>query len=190
MEKQKEGFENNREILDVKNAVHQRSTPEGIPPGLEDAPSPTEAPAQKEEREVPVRDISHMKPTFKSQSQPIQHTNFQEPSPERASYDMIEEIAESIVGEKWDELIRGFGDLKLWKEKMDTDLAGTKQEILRVQNRFENLQKAVLGKVSEYGEGIQDLGAEIKALEKVLGNIIAPLTKNIKDLERVTQKIK
>jgi septation ring formation regulator EzrA len=115
--------------------------------------------------------------------------NFSEPSPERASYDMIEEIAESIVGEKWEELVRGVGDLKLWKEKIDTDLAGVKQEIVRVQNRFENLQKAVLGKVSEYGEGIQDLGAEIKALEKVLGNIISPLTKNIKDLERVTKKL-
>ncbi len=189
MEKEKEGFENSKEILDVKNAVHQRTTPEGIPPGLEDAPSPTRATEQKEEKELPVRDISHVKPTFKAQSQPAQQMNFSEPSPERASYDMIEEIAESIVGEKWDELIRGFGDLKLWKEKIDTDLGGVKQEIVRVQNRFENLQKAVLGKVSEYGEGIQDLGAEIKALEKVLGNIIAPLTKNIKDLERVTKKI-
>ena len=180
----KERPDESRDLLDVKNAVEPRATPEGIPPGLEDAPSPTK------EKEVPVKDISHVKPSFQKQQQPAQQMNFPEPSAERASYDMIEEIAESIVGEKWDELIRGIGDLKLWKEKIDTDLAGVKQEIVRVQNRFENLQKAVLGKVSEYGEGIQDLGSEIKALEKVLGKIIAPLTKNVKDLERVTKKIK
>ena len=188
MERQKAGFGKYRELLDVKNAVEPRTSPEGIPPGLEDAPSPSQEPIRKE-KDVQVRDISHTRPSFKAQPQQAQQMNFSEPSPERASYDMIEEIAESIVGEKWEELVRGVGDLKLWKEKIDTDLAGVKQEIVRVQNRFENLQKAVLGKVSEYGEGIQDLGAEIKALEKVLGNIISPLTKNIKDLERVTKKL-
>ena len=190
MERRKEGFEEDRELLDVKNAVEPRIAPKGIPPGLEDAPSPSQEQAYQKEREIPVREVSNIRPSFKTQSQPVQQTSFSEPPPERASYDMIEEIAESIVGEKWDELIRGVGDLKLWKEKIDTDLSGVKQEIVRVQNRFENLQKAILGKVSEYGEGIQDLGAEIKALEKVLGNIIAPLTKNIKDLEKVTNKLK
>ena len=106
------------------------------------------------------------------------------------STDMVQEITESIVDEKWDELMDRVGDLRLWKEKINSDMTSIKQEILRTQNRFENLQKAVLGKVHDYNENIININNEMKALEKVFEKILQPMTENVKELSKITNKLK
>jgi len=180
---------------DISNAFDQASLKNEInqgynkPLSLDEVPSPSD---YQEETE-PI-DLGMSMPTSPSRVQtPIQtmHSTTFAPEPAgRASYEMVEQIAESVIAEKWEDMVKNIGDLRLWKERVETDLAGVKQEILRVQSRFENLQKAVLGKVGEYSQGITDLNAEIKAMEKVFERILGPLTKSVKDLEKVTEKIK
>ncbi len=193
------------DISTIKSAINAPSfgnTPEGIPAGLEDAPSPSMQKNPAKEREsIPLKPMTHPQPAPQMIQRPIQPTQttstipaegtpqISEPSPERASFDVIEEIAESIISEKWEDLVKNVGDLKLWKERIDTDVSGIKQEIIRTQTRIENLQNAVMGKVSEYGEGINDVSSELRALEKVMEKIINPLTKSVKDLERITTKL-
>jgi hypothetical protein len=164
----------------VKNEISPLPTAAALNPDDVPAPSQTPEPQQEEmPRQQPQQETM----------QPSTPTFAPEPAG-RANYEMMEEMAESIVSEKWEDMVRNVGDLRLWKEKVETDLAGIKQEVLRTQSRFENLQKAVLGKVSEYSQGITDLNSEIKAMEKVFEKILGPLTKNVKDLEKVTQKLK
>ncbi len=110
--------------------------------------------------------------------------------PPRFSQDQIQQLVESVVKEKWEELTSNIGNIVIWKEKVKSEIISIKQEIIRFEERFENLQKSVLGKVDEYSSGIKDVGSEIRALEKVLQKILVPLTDNIKELERVTSKIK
>ncbi|MBS3134860.1 hypothetical protein J4406_00600 [Candidatus Woesearchaeota archaeon] len=111
------------------------------------------------------------------------------PQPQ-VSTDYIQKIAEEIVEEKWDDLMSKVGDVRLWKDKIDTEITSIKQEIMRTQNHFSSLQKAVLGKVSEYNENILDINTEMKALEKVFEKILTPLTNNIKELNKITDKLK
>jgi len=144
------------------------------PLALMSAPSPS----QSAEQEMPQQDFSAPEPS-----------GFAPEPLERASYDAIEEIAESIIKEKWNEMIKNVGDIKLWKERVDIDIEGVKQELIRTQEKFENLQKALMGKLSEYSEGIIDVGTEMKALEKVLEKILLPLTKSVKDLQIVSENL-
>ena len=104
--------------------------------------------------------------------------------------DELEELVESIIDEKWRSLIENFGDIGLWKDRVRTEIGSIKQELRRLENRFENLQKAVLGKVTEYDKHMIEVGSEIKALEKVFEKIITPLTNNIKELEKITTRLK
>ena len=104
--------------------------------------------------------------------------------------DRIHEIIEAIINEKWQDVIGGIGNIAVWKEKMNNDIVSIKQELLRLEERFEQLQGAVLGKVKDYDEGIKGVHTEMKALEKVFEKILEPLTSNIKDLNRVTQELK
>lgn len=111
--------------------------------------------------------------------------------PQRDSYtEKIEEIAESIIKEKWEDLLKDIGDFAVWKEKVRTDILSIKQELLRTQERFENLQKSVLGKVAEYDSDVREIGTELKAMEKVFEKIIEPLTTNIKELNKITKELK
>lgn len=110
--------------------------------------------------------------------------------PERQSIEQIEEIAESIISEKIDELSVNINDLSLWREKTATEIEAIKQEILRIRNHFENLQTSMLGKVEDYRRSITDVNIEMKTLSKVLEKILQPLTENVKELSRITERLK
>jgi hypothetical protein len=184
---------NQEELSKIKGAIHDYPSSRIMPPGLDDAPSPEQRETINQ-KQIPLKDISKQPDNQPQQQREVSPTyspiQRPEPSTERASYDAIEEIAESIIGEKWGDLVKGVGDLKLWKEKIDTDLLGIKQEIIRVQKRFENLQNSVTGKVAEYGNGMTEISSEIRALEKVLEKIISPLTTNVKELQKVADRLK
>ncbi len=107
-----------------------------------------------------------------------------------SSTEDIEEITESVIEEKWQRMMEEFGDIIAWKEKTTTEIEAVKQELMRLENRFENMQTSVMGKVREYSEGVSDVGIEIKALGKLLSNIISPLTSNVKELERIIKGLK
>ena len=116
--------------------------------------------------------------------------SFGESSPGRDTEDMIEQIAESIIDEKWHKIMENVGDLNVWKEKVRTDILSIKQELVRLDNKVESLQKIILGKVRDYDAHITEVGTDIKALEKVLQNIITPLSSNVKELSKITAKFK
>jgi len=141
----------------------------------EEAPSPWD----KEER---TQNYS-----FEQTPQPMQQ--YYQP-PQQSSTEQIQEIAESIIEEKWQEFMSQMGDFDIWRDRVNREIGSVKQELIRTQDRFNNLQKAVLGKVSDYNENILDIGTEMKALEKVFEKILDPLTANIKELERITNKLK
>ena len=119
---------------------------------------------------------------------PAKRVNLEQPAIDIT--ERIHEIAESIVNEKWEEFMGRVGDLTAWQERVNMNISAIKQEIVRIQDRYENLQKAVLGRVGEYDKGIVEIHTEMKALEKVFERIIDPLVTNVKELERITTKLK
>ncbi|MBS3151425.1 hypothetical protein J4443_03550 [Candidatus Woesearchaeota archaeon] len=110
--------------------------------------------------------------------------------PQRQSIEEIEEIAESIISEKIDELSVNINDISLWREKTSSEIEAIKQEILRIRNHMENLQATMLGKVEDYRKSITDVSIEVKTLSKVLEKILQPLTENVKELSRITERLK
>lgn len=112
------------------------------------------------------------------------------PSVERIRKEEVEALIEQIIEEKWDALTVNIGDISMWKERVRTEIISIKQELLRLEHRFEEVNKAVLGKVSEYDKSVKRVGTDVKAIEKVLQKILQPLTTNIKELQRITTRLK
>ncbi len=108
----------------------------------------------------------------------------------REAEEFIQEIAESIINEKWERVSEEFGDLAAWKDRVNTEMTSIKQEILRVENRLDNLQNTIVGRLGEYDTHIAGVGTEVKALEEVLKKMMQPLSTNIKELSRVTETLK
>ena len=108
----------------------------------------------------------------------------------RSGLDDVETLIEQIIDEKWKTTIDRIGNLDVWKERIRTDVVSIKQELIRLEHRFENIEKAVLGKISQYDRNIVNIGNEMKVLEQVFQKIMTPLTTNIKELSRITKELK
>lgn len=108
----------------------------------------------------------------------------------RLAEEDIQRLIESIIEERWQEVVSSIGDISIWKSKVEDELTSIKQEIVRVEERFSNLERGIFGRVEEYHKGMEEVGAEIKALEKVFEKILEPLTSNIKELGRITKEFK
>lgn len=104
--------------------------------------------------------------------------------------DKLHEVAEAIVNERFDELMSSVGNIPMWKEKVETNIISIKQEMLRINNRVENIQNAVLGKVKDYDQSMKDVYTEMKALERVFEKVLEPMVSNIKELDRITRELK
>jgi len=108
----------------------------------------------------------------------------------RETEEFIQEIAESIISEKWERVSEEFGDLAAWKDRVNMDLQAIKQEILRVESRLDNLQNTIIGRIGEYDTHIASVGTDVKALEEVLKKMMQPLSTNIKELSRIAADLK
>lgn len=171
-----------KEVSDIKAGV------EGI---LSDVPEPSgEAISETMEQEIPettYAEEGYPSPDYAGQTTqeygaPAQGGNIDS--------ERIHEIIEAVVDEKWDELMGKVGNIAAWKEKVNNDLVAIKQELVRVEENFRQLQNAILGRVKEYDSGIRDVHTEMKALEKVFEKILDPLTTNIKELGKITEEMK
>jgi hypothetical protein len=166
----------------------------------EELPSPDQAgiPTPKETQEAPPQQqpIPENNPLLDEapipESEPASNPfNNQQPAQfQQSSTEEFQQIAESIVEEKFAEFQSRFGDLPSWKEHTGNDISSLKQEMLRTQDRFTELQKALFGKVNEYNDSISNVSTEMKALEKVFEKILEPLTSNIKELKKITEDLK
>jgi len=146
--------------------------------------NPKVEPAKNEEEEL-IEEAPSPNQQFTS------NARYQQPAlqPQMAN-DQMQEMIEEVIEEKWGNMVEKFGDLGLWKERTNRDIISLKQELVRTQDKFNQLQRAVLGKVSEYNDNISNLGSEMKALERVFEKIVEPLTTNIKELQRITERLK
>jgi hypothetical protein len=153
---------------DIKGAVSEEAP---APPG---GPMPQAEPIQYEE----------------PQPMPSYEMPPQMPSAGTTDRALIEEVAESIIDEKWEELMKNMDKIVAWKDETTGRIAKIEQEIKDVKERFEALHAGVLSKVSEYDKGIKDVGTDIRAMEDVFKKVIPAFTENVGELSRITKKLK
>ncbi len=99
----------------------------------------------------------------------------------------VEEIAEAIIDEKWNELIKDINKVIEWKERTDGEIKKIQQEIANLKERFESLHKGVLGKITEYDKNLTNVGTEIKAMEMTFQKILPTFTENVNKLDRIVK---
>ena len=101
-----------------------------------------------------------------------------------------EELIEAIIDEKWNELVKDITKIIEWKNSTETRVSAMEQQMKDIQNSFDRLHQAVVGKIGEYDKHILDVGAEIQAMEKVFAKVLPVFTQNVSELTRVTDDIK
>ncbi len=145
-------------------------------PGFQEPQQPQ--PPQQQPQLQPVQEIPHPQEQYPYQQQ-------QETSSEK-----IEEVAEAIIEEKWEELSKGVQKIIEWKNQTESRLGKMQGELRALKKSFDDLHKGVLGKLSEYDKGVRDVGTDIKAMEGVFKKIIPTFTENVSELSRISKTLK
>lgn len=101
-----------------------------------------------------------------------------------------EELIEAIIDEKWGELVKSVNKIVEWKENMTARIDKIDQQIQDIRREFDKVHEGVLGKIGEYDKNILQVGAEVKAMEKVFSKVLPIFTENVAELSRITDKVK
>lgn len=109
---------------------------------------------------------------------------FQDRSPE------VEELVESIIEEKWDELVKDINKIVDWKNEAEARISSLQQEFSTLKDDFDKLHQAVIGKIGEYDKNILMVGAEVKAMEKVFSKVLPVFTEKVNELADVADSMK
>jgi len=105
-------------------------------------------------------------------------------------YGRMEEIVESLIDEKWDELISEVKKIVEWKEKIEEKQSKMSNDLEKIKEDFKILHQGVLGKLDEYDNRMRDVGTELKAVGKVFKDVVPQFVENVKELSSITNNMK
>ena len=104
-----------------------------------------------------------------------------------ATTEAFEEIAESIIEERWRAFMEKVGDLQAWKERTEKEISRIEKRIEKIDDALTSIHTALLTKVDEYGKGVRNLGTDVKAMEKAFSQVLQPMMKKAKEIKGITK---
>ena len=102
----------------------------------------------------------------------------------------VEETVEAIIDEKWNELVKDITTIIEWKNQAQNTIVTIEQQFRDLKDQFDKLHQALIAKIGEYDKNILDVGAEVKAMEKVFSKVLPVFTENVAELSRITKDLK
>lgn len=138
---------------------------------------------------------SYEQPAYQQQQQsPQSFQSFRQgkemQEPPSIDEERIQEVAEAIIDEKWEELAKDIRKVAEWKEKSEERISKLEQQALDLKMSIDSLTKSIMSKISSYDQNIVDVGTEIKAMEKVFQKVLPNLTESVNKLDRMTKGVK
>ena len=119
-------------------------------------------------------------PSFGQQfAQPSQHSD-----------DRIEEVAEAIINEKWDEMLKEVQKILTWKDKVESENISLREQLNSIKEEFNQLRQGIFGKINESDDRMRDVSSSLQAVQKVFKDVIPEFTENVAELGRLTGRVK
>ena len=109
---------------------------------------------------------------------------------ESGMFERMEEIAESLIDEKWEALLKEVKKILDWKEKVEAQQKELLSTVKKLKEDFTVLHQGVLGRLEEYDTRMQDVGTELKAVGKVFKDVVPEFVENVKELSQLTERVR
>lgn len=186
---QRQGF-NTTQIMDAMNQADVRNEVQPFPlkKGDKMVENPMNPQVPPPGAMPPPQGAPGMPPPIGGEPmQPMDTADYADDSSDQAR---IEELAEAIIDEKWTALVENINRIIEWKEKTESRITTIETDMKGMKASFDKLHMAILEKVGQYDQHIQDVGTEVKALEKVFQKVLPGFIENVSELSRITEKIK
>jgi hypothetical protein len=104
--------------------------------------------------------------------------------------DRIQEVAEQIINEKWEEVIKEVQKVVSWKQQVEGHIQTLQDNVQALKDEFNQLRQGVLGRINESDDVVRNVSSELKAVHKVFKDVIPTFTENVAELSRLTGRVK
>lgn len=170
-------FQGEQSIMTKGNTGYETEQPPHYEENMAPAPYDTSGPYPQEEPQINPTAYQEYAPQYSDQ----QYPEYQ--PPQSLDVETISDIAEQIAEEKNEKLKKQISSFSRFKEETKMNLEKIEQRLARLENTFNELQIAIIRKIGDYGEDIQDISKEMHATQKSFSKILDPLTENITRLK-------
>lgn len=168
----------------IKSAVSSADEYPIPTPNNEMQPSVMEMPQEQEQ--YPISEIEQLQQTQQPQTQQTQeytpqyppypqYQQYQEYQPYQANTETITEIAEQIAQEKISALKKNLGNIEELKLKTERKIENIDERLKKIESIIDKLQAAILNKIGNYGENIEDIKEEMKMMQESFSKALNPL---------------
>jgi len=104
------------------------------------------------------------------------------------STETVSEITEQIVNEKISSLTKNISDISAFKERIEKQVSMLDERLRKIESIIDELRAAVIRKLGEYGENIQEIKNEMSMMEDSFAKVMTPLAENVRKLEDLLGK--
>ncbi len=101
-----------------------------------------------------------------------------------------EELIEAIIEEKWEDLLKDLSKLAEWKNAMTQKVTSMEQQVQDLRREFDKVHSVIISKIDDYDKNMSNVGAEVKAMEKVFSKVLPLFTENVAELSKITKELK
>jgi len=114
-------------------------------------------------------------PQYPPYTQYTTQQDYYQPASQEASTEMMTEIAEQIVAEKFSEIKKTIGNISDFKSLIESKVYNLDERLKRIELTIDKLQSAILNKISGSLQGIQDIKDEMGMMQDSFSKVINPL---------------
>ncbi len=108
------------------------------------------------------------------------------PAPDYAG--RMEEIAEGIIDQKWNDLLKEVQKVVDWKNRVEEQQKQLQNDVQKLKEDFRTLHQGVLGKLEDYDGRMREVGTELAAVGKVFKDTIPEFVENVKTFSHLVKK--
>lgn len=98
----------------------------------------------------------------------------------------ISEIADQVVQEKFAEFNKKTGDLVSFRNEVKDKLKDLDERLKRIEGSLDNIQRAVIGKIGEYGENMAFVQKDLTNIHDTMSKMMNPLIDNYRELKKIS----
>lgn len=118
---------------------------------------------------------------------PEYQQQYQEYQPQQSlDIETVNDIAEQLIEEKTEKLEKQISAFTKFREEIQFDVQKMNERLANIENKFDDLQMAIIKKIGDYGRDIQNISREMHLTQESFSKVLDPLTDNIRALQDIT----
>ncbi|MBD3259209.1 hypothetical protein GF371_01100 [Candidatus Woesearchaeota archaeon] len=131
-----------------------------------------------------------MKP--KSVAQPKQMQGITPPpiSKPSISTEKIEQIAEAIIEEKWEEVTENINKVIEWKDRTESKLSDLNTKFEQAKTSVQGIKDEFMEKLGEYDKKLTEISTDVQAMSRVFEKILPQFMESVGELSRIASGTK